>query len=146
MKTYFETTVKAELERKWFVVDADGQRVGRLASRIAFMLRGKNNPKFTSHLDTGDFVVVINADKVRFTGKKLETKQYKQHTGFIGNVKSVSAAELLKKKPEDIVRNAVQGMLPKTSLGRKQLLKLKIYSGSKHPHQAQFTGQSRQSS
>ena len=134
MKTYLPAT---NLPKKWVVVDAEGQVVGRLASRIASILRGKENPAFTAHADTGDFVVVINAEKVRFTGQKLEKKIYRHYTGFIGGLKEEVAGELMERRPEDIIKNAVRGMLPKNILGRQQLSKLKVYTGGDHPHLAQ---------
>lgn len=137
MGTYFKTVEDALQERKWYVVDAADQVVGRLASKIARVLRGKHKPYFAPYMDAGDFVVVVNADKVRFTGNKLQDKKYHHHTGFIGSVKTRSAADLMASSPEEILRKAVQGMLPKTPLGRSQLTKLKIYSGSEHPHSAQ---------
>lgn len=136
-KTYFKTTEAALSERKWVVVDANGQVVGRIASQIASILRGKNKPDFTPHVDCGDFVVVLNADKVVFTGRKLEQKNYYHHTGFPGGVISTSAGELMANKPERVIENAVKRMLPKTPLGRKQFGKLKVYVGGSHPHQAQ---------
>jgi large subunit ribosomal protein L13 len=123
--------------RRWFVVDAQGKVLGRLATRIAMVLRGKNKPEFTPHLDTGDFVVVVNADQLTLTGKKLDQKMYYRHSGYTGGLKETSARHLLKKKPEEILRHAVRGMLPKNSLGRHLLKKLKIYIGAEHPHQAQ---------
>ena len=137
MGTFFKTVEKAQEDRKWFIVDATDQVVGRLASKIASVLRGKHKADFAPYADGGDFVVVVNAEKVRFTGNKLEEKMYHHHTGFIGSVKSFTAAQLMEKKPEEIIRKAVQGMLPKTTLGRNQLTKLKIYTGTEHPHAAQ---------
>uniref|UniRef100_A0A7V6DQW3 Large ribosomal subunit protein uL13 n=1 Tax=Desulfobacca acetoxidans TaxID=60893 RepID=A0A7V6DQW3_9BACT len=128
---------KDEVARRWFVVDAQGKVLGRLASRIATVLRGKNKPEFTPYLDTGDFVVVLNADQLLLTGKKLDQKKYYRHSGYPGGLKEISARDMLKKKPEEILRHAVRGMLPKNSLGRHQLKKLKIYVGAEHPHQAQ---------
>lgn len=136
--TFFESKEDAAQARKWFVVDAADQVVGRLATKIARILRGKDNPRFTPHTDTGDFVVVINAERVRFTGNKLEGKVYHHHTGFIGSVKSITAGELLADKPEEVIMKAVQGMLPKNPLGRNALSKLKVYKGSEHPHKAQL--------
>lgn len=135
MKSYMAK--KGEVARRWFVVDAQGKVLGRLASRIATVLRGKNKPQFTPFLDTGDFVVVVNAGDVKLTGNKLDQKIYYRHSGFIGGLKEISARHLLKKKPEEVLRHAVRGMLPKNSLGRHQLKKLKIYTGTEHPHQAQ---------
>jgi large subunit ribosomal protein L13 len=135
MKTY--TARKGEVPRNWYVVDAQGKILGRLASRIAMVLRGKTKPVFTPHMDTGDFVVVVNAGQVRLTGKKLDNKFYYRHSGYPGGIKSISARHLLQKKPEEVLRHAVRGMLPKNSLGRHLLKKLKIYSGREHPHEAQ---------
>lgn len=135
MKSYMAKTL--EVPRRWFVVDAKGKVLGRLASRIAMVLRGKNKPEFTPHMDAGDFVVVLNAGDVRLTGRKLDQKIYYRHSGYIGGLKEISARHLLKKKPEEVLRHAVRGMLPKNSLGRNLLRKLKIYTGAEHPHQAQ---------
>jgi large subunit ribosomal protein L13 len=137
MKTYVESKERAEQERKWVLFDADNQNVGRLASEIARVLRGKDNPRYTPHTDCGDFVVVINADKVHFTGDKEDRKIYYHHTGFIGGIKDETAKKLRARKPEEIIKRAVQGMLPKNPLGRKQLGKLKVYAGNTHPHAAQ---------
>jgi large subunit ribosomal protein L13 len=126
-----------ELEKKWLLVDADGKILGRLASQIATRLRGKHKPIFTYHADTGDFVVVVNADKVALTGSKWHKKIYYRHTGYLGGLKQISAKKLLEKKPEEVLRLAVKRMLPKNSLGRRQLKKLKIYAGPEHPHKAQ---------
>jgi large subunit ribosomal protein L13 len=135
MKTY---SAKArDIKRKWCVVDATDKILGRLASNIATRLRGKHKPVYTSHVDTGDFIIVVNADKVRLTGKKWSDKLYHHHTGYIGGLKTASAEELLSKKPEELIRHAVRGMLPKNSLGRTMLKKLKVYTGADHPHQAQ---------
>ena len=127
----------SEREQKWFLVDAKNKIVGRLATSIANLLRGKSNPQYTPHQDSGDFVVVINARQVRFTGKKLEEKKYYRHSGHVGGLKMRTAREQLEKHPELVLKNAVKGMLPKTSLGRKQLTKLKIYAGPEHTHMAQ---------
>jgi len=135
MKSY--TARAGEVPRLWYVVDAQGKVLGRLASRIAMVLRGKNKPTFTPHLDTGDFVVVVNAAQVQLTGRKLDNKMYYRHSGFTGGLKTVSARGLLQTKPTDLLRHAVRGMLPKNSLGRQLLKKLKIYPGGEHPHQAQ---------
>ncbi len=135
MKTYMAK--KGEVERKWYIIDAKDKIVGRLATKIATILRGKHKPVFTPHVDTGDFVIVINADKIKFTGKKLEKKVYYRHTGYIGNLKATSAKEMLQKKPEEIIRLAVKGMLPKNKMRKKLLKKLRIYRGEEHPHQAQ---------
>ena len=126
-----------EVERKWYMVDAEGTVLGRLASNIATRLRGKHKPIYTPHVDTGDFIVVINAEKVILTGKKLEQKVYYRHSGYPGGIKSIPAAKLQQKKPEELIRLVVKGMLPKSSLGRNMIKKLKIYAGDKHPHEAQ---------
>ncbi len=126
-----------EIERKWFVVDAESKVLGRLASEIATRLRGKHKPNYSTFQDAGDFVVVVNAEKVRLTGKKLANKKYYHHTGYIGGLKECTAEELLVKHPTDVLFKAVQGMLPKNSLGRAQLKKLKVYAGWNHPHEAQ---------
>jgi len=135
MKTF--VAKEHEIEKDWILVDARDKVVGRLATQIAMRLRGKHKPTFTPHADTGDFVVVVNADKVRLTGAKLTNKKYYRYTGYIGGLKETTAAEMLEKKPENVLRSAVWGMLPKNSLGRRQIKKLKIYSGSEHPHEAQ---------
>ncbi len=126
-----------DVVRKWHVIDADGMIVGRLATRIAMILRGKNKPIFTPHVDTGDFVIIVNADKVRFTGNKLEKKTYYRHSGYPGGIKQETAGDIMKKSPERILMSAVRGMLPKNRIGRQQLKKLKVYSGAEHPHKAQ---------
>ena len=125
------------IERKWFVVDAAGQTLGRLASEVAKVLRGKNKPIFTPHIDTGDYVIVVNADKIAVTGKKMEQKRYYRHSDYIGGLKSVSLREMMEKKPEEVVRKAVKGMLPKGQLGSEMISKLHVYAGSEHPHAAQ---------
>ena len=135
MKTY-HTPVK-EIERKWYVVDADGKVLGRLASEIATRLRGKHKPNYSPHMDVGDFIVVVNAEKVKLTGNKLEDKMYYHHSGYIGGLKEKTAKELLEKKPEELLKSAVKGMLTKNTLGRQQFSKLKVYAGSDHPHAAQ---------
>ena len=127
----------SEIERKWYVVDAAGQPLGRLASRVAHVLRGKHRPEFTPHVDTGDFVIVTNAAQVRLTGNKAEGKFYHQHSGYPGGLRSESAGHLLERQAERVVEKAVKGMLPKNNLGRKLISKLKIYAASEHPHQAQ---------
>jgi len=127
----------AELEKKWLHIDATDAVVGRLATQIADILRGKNKPYFTPNTDCGDFVVITNCEKVKFTGKKWDDKTYYWHTGYIGGLKQRTAKEQLEKNPQLILMNAVKGMLPKTSLGRKQLTKLKVYTGETHPHEAQ---------
>ncbi len=126
-----------EIERKWFIVDAESKILGRLATEIATRLRGKHKPNYSTFQDVGDFVVVVNAEKVRLTGKKLTGKKYYHHTGYIGGLKECTAEELLEKHPTDVLFKAVQGMLPKNSLGRAQLKKLKVYAGGDHPHDAQ---------
>jgi large subunit ribosomal protein L13 len=128
---------KGEIIRKWHLVDANGKTLGRLASRVAILLRGKHKPTFTPHMDVGDFVVVVNADKVALTGNKWKQKLYIHHSGYPGGLKSISAEKMKEKKPERLITMAVQGMLPKNKLGRKVLKKLKVYSGEAHPHQAQ---------
>jgi large subunit ribosomal protein L13 len=128
----------AEVERRWLVVDAEDQVLGRLATRVATILRGKHKAIFTPHVDTGDFVIVVNAEKVKLTGNKREQKTYHRHTGYVGHVKSITADKLLASPHADrVVRTAVRGMLPKNSLGRQMLRKLKVYSGPEHPHAAQ---------
>jgi large subunit ribosomal protein L13 len=131
------TPKDAEAQRKWLIVDADGQVLGRLASRIASILRGKHKPEFTAHLDVGDHVVVVNAEKVHLTGRKLTDKMYRWHTGYIGGLREISAGTMLKTHPERVIEWAVQGMLPKNRLGRAMAKKLKVYRGSDHPHAAQ---------
>ncbi len=132
-----ESAKKETVSRKWYVVDADGEVVGRLASRIAHVLRGKHKPSYTPHVDTGDYVVVINAEKVRFSGSKWDQKEYITFSGYPGGQKSRTARETLDKKPIDIIENAVRGMLPKNTLGRQMFKKLFVYVGGEHPHQAQ---------
>ncbi|MBR9920085.1 MAG: 50S ribosomal protein L13 [Bacteroidetes bacterium] len=129
---------KEEVERKWFIVDAEGEIVGRLSTKIASVLRGKHKPSYTPHVDTGDYVIVINADKVRFTGQKMEQKEYIRYTGYPGGQRRATPADLVShNKPEAILENAVKGMLPKNRLGRAMVKKLFLYSGEEHPHQAQ---------
>jgi large subunit ribosomal protein L13 len=135
MKTYVATP--ADRQRDWYVVDAEGQTLGRRATRIADALRGKRKPEYTPHIDTGDFVVVINAEKIHVTGNKLEQKRYWRHTGYPGGIKSRSLGEMLDKRPEEVIRKAVKGMLPRNRLARRQLTKLKVYAGPDHPHAAQ---------
>src|SRR5512136_3419385 len=135
MKTYHAK--KEEIERGWFVVNAEGKVLGRLASQVARVLRGKHKPTFSPHVDTGDFVVVVNARKVTLTGRKLKDKKYYHHTGYPGGIREARAEKLLAKKPTEMVRIAVKGMLPKNSLGRQMIRKLKIYAGPNHPHEAQ---------
>ncbi|TNF62237.1 MAG: 50S ribosomal protein L13 [Deltaproteobacteria bacterium] len=127
----------SEIERKWYVVDAAGQPLGRLASKVAHVLRGKHRPEYTPHVDTGDFVIVINAAQVRLTGKKAENKEYHHHSGYPGGLKSQSYGDLLERKPEFVVERAVKGMLPKNSLGRQMFRKLKVHPEGTHPHVAQ---------
>jgi large subunit ribosomal protein L13 len=126
-----------ELEKRWYLVDADGQNLGRLATRIADTLRGKRKPEYTPHVDTGDFVVVVNAEKVAVTGKKLQQKLYYRHSGYPGGLRSRTLAEQLQRRPTEVLRKAVKGMLPRNRLSRAQLLKLKVYAGPEHPHEAQ---------
>jgi large subunit ribosomal protein L13 len=135
MKTY--QAKKEEADHQWYLVNADGKVLGRLASELAKILRGKNKPAFTPHVDTGDFIIVINAEKVVLTGKKMKDKIYYHHTGYPGGIKEIRAEKLLAKKPTEMLRIAVKGMLPKNSLGRQMLGKLKIYKGPNHPHEAQ---------
>ena len=126
-----------ELERRWYVVDADGEILGRLATRIADTLRGKRKPEYTPHVDTGDFVVVVNAEKIAVTGKKLEQKRYYRHSGYPGGLRERTLAEQLGRRPTEVLRIEVKGMLPKNRLARQQITKLKIYAGPAHPHEAQ---------
>ncbi len=135
MKTFIAK--KEGVSRDWYLIDAQDKVLGRLAAEIASRLRGKHKPEFTPHADTGDFVVVINAEKIALTGKKLDDKVYYHHSGYPGGIKSITAGKLLKKKPEEVLRIAVKGMLPKNSLGKLMLKKLKIYAGTDHPHEAQ---------
>jgi large subunit ribosomal protein L13 len=135
MKTY--QAKKEELIYQWYLVNAEGKVLGRLATELAKILRGKNKPTYTPHVDTGDFVVIINAEKVMLTGKKMKDKIYFHHTGYPGGLKEISAEKLLVKKPTEMIRIAVKGMLPKNSLGRQMIRKLKIYAGPNHPHEAQ---------
>ena len=135
MKTF--VAKEREVDRKWYLVDAEDKILGRLATQIATRLRGKHKPEFTPHADTGDFIVVVNAEKIALSGKKWEKKIYYRHSGYIGGLKEITARKLLEKKPEDVLRFAVRGMLPKNSLGRRQLKKLKIYVGPDNPHEAQ---------
>ena len=135
MKTY--NAKPGEIARHWYVVDADGQTLGRLATRIADQLRGKGKPEYTPHVDTGDFVIVVNAEKVRVTGKKLEQKIYYRHSGYPGGLRERTLAEQLARRPEEVIRKAVKGMLPKNKLAAAQLRKLKVYAGPEHPHAAQ---------
>ncbi len=135
MKTF---SAKAEeINREWFLIDAEGKTLGRMASEIALRLRGKHKPEFTPHVDTGDYIVVVNADKVAVTGNKLNDKIYHHHTGYVGNLKSIKLKDLLDKHPERVIEKAVKGMLPKNTLGRQMYRKLKVYAGPSHPHEAQ---------
>ena len=135
MKTF--SAKPHEVKRDWYVVDAEGKTLGRLATEVATRLRGKHKPTYTPHLDSGDYVVVINADKVELAGEKAADKLYHRHSGFPGGIKSVPFAEMMDKKPTQIIETAVKGMLPKTKLGREMGKKLKVYAGSEHPHAAQ---------
>ena len=135
MKTY--NAKPGEIAREWYVVDADGKTLGRLATTIADTLRGKNKPQYTPHVDTGDFVVVVNAEKIAVTGNKLREKMYYRHSGHPGGLKKRTLSDMLERRPEEVIRLAVRGMLPKNRLARKQLTKLKIYAGPEHPHEAQ---------
>ena len=126
-----------EVARDWYVVDAEGKTLGRLATRIADTLRGKDKPQYTPHVDTGDFVVVVNAEKVQVTGKKLDEKLYRHHSGYPGGLKERPLREQLRRRPTEVIRKAVKGMLPRNRLARAQLLKLKVYAGPEHPHEAQ---------
>ena len=135
MKTYVANA--NDRERNWLVVDATGQTLGRLATQIATALRGKNKPEYTPHVDTGDFVIVVNAEKISVTGNKLADKKYYRHSGYPGGLKVRTLAEQLERRPEEVIRKAVKGMLPRNRLARKQLTKLKVYAGPEHPHIAQ---------
>ncbi|MBX6763475.1 MAG: 50S ribosomal protein L13 [Rubrobacteraceae bacterium] len=135
MKSYMARP--GTVERKWYVIDAEGKHLGRLAAEIAMLLRGKRKPQYTPHVDVGDFVVVVNAEKVVVSGRKAEQKLYRWHTGYPGGLKSRTYEEMLQKRPTEIIRKAVYGMMPKTRLARRQLGKLKIYAGPEHPHAAQ---------
>ncbi len=128
---------EGEICRKWWLVDASGQTLGRLASRLATILQGKNKPVYTAHVDTGDFIVVVNVDKIRITGRKLEQKEYFRHSGYPGGQKSTLMREMFEKHPDRVLMHAVKGMMPRNRLGRAQLKKLKIYTGAEHPHEAQ---------
>ena len=135
MKTYVATP--ADRERNWYVVDASGQTLGRLATQIANALRGKRKPTYTPHIDVGDFVIVVNAEQIQVTGNKRQDKRYYRHSGYPGGLKSRTLQEMLDRRPEEVIRRAVKGMLPRNRLGRKQLTKLKVYVGPDHPHAAQ---------
>jgi len=137
VKKYTYSAKDSDNEGRWCVVDASGAVLGRLATTIASRLQGKHNPLYTPHADTGDWIIVINADKVMLTGKKWDQKNYYHHSGYVGGLKTTTARELRDKRPEDLVRFAVKGMLPKNKLGRKQFKKLKVYVGAQHPHEAQ---------
>ena len=127
----------ADIKRNWFIVDASGKTLGRLASQVASVLKGKTKPVYTTHVDTGDFVIIVNADRIHLTGKKLDQKTYYRHSGYPGGLKAITAGRLMKTKPEQVLKMAIQGMLPKTQLGKSMLSKLKVYAGDKHPHAAQ---------
>ena len=135
MNTYI--VKEKDIVKEWHLINAENKILGRIASEIARILRGKHKPCFTPYLDTGDFVIVINADKILLTGNKLADKNYYKYSGYPGGLKTISAEKLLKKKPEELIRKAIKGMLPKNSLGRKMFKKLKVYKGSEHPHKAQ---------
>ena len=135
MKTF--SAKPAEVKRDWFVVDATGKTLGRLSTEIARRLRGKHKPEYTPHVDTGDYIVVVNAEKVRVTGNKEKDKMYHHHTGYVGNLKSVPLGKMRETHPERIIQNAVKGMLPKNTLGRDMFRKLKVFAGADHPHQSQ---------
>ena len=135
MKTFMASP--DTIERKWYVVDAEGLTLGRLTSAVASVLRGKNKPTFTPHIDTGDYVIVINAEKIAVTGKKMDQKIYYTHSDYVGGLKSATLREMIEKKPEQVIRLAVKGMLPKNSIGRNAARRLKIYQGAEHPHAAQ---------
>lgn len=135
MKTFMASP--ATIDRKWYVVDAEGKTLGRLASEVAKVLRGKNKPIFTPHIDTGDYVIVVNAEKIKVTGKKLDQKVYYNHSDYVGGMKETTLREKMAKKPEDVIYLAVKGMLPKGPLGREMITKLHVYAGADHKHQAQ---------
>lgn len=135
MKTFMASP--ATIERKWYVVDAEGKTLGRLASEVARVLRGKNKPIFTPHMDTGDYVIIVNAEKVKVTGRKLDQKIYYRHTGYVGGLKGTTLKEMLAKHPERVIEHAVKGMLPKGPLGRQMYKKLFVYAGPEHKHAAQ---------
>jgi large subunit ribosomal protein L13 len=134
-KTYLEKP--ADVQRKWYLVDAEGKTLGRLAARVATLLRGKHKPTFTPHVDTGDHVVIINAEKIRLTGNKMETKTYSRHSGYPGGLKTLTAQHIHDRRPTQLLTRAIQGMLPKTPLGKHMAKKLRVYAGTAHPHQAQ---------
>ena len=137
MKKYTYSAKDSDNQNRWWVVNAEGAVLGRLASQVAAALRGKNNPLYTPHADLGDSVVVINAEKIVLTGRKMDQKNYYRHSGYIGGLKTITAKKLIEKRPEDVIRFAVKGMLPKNSLGRRLFKKLKVYAGDQHPHEAQ---------
>lgn len=134
-KTYLEKP--ADVQRKWYLIDAEGKTLGRLAARVATVLRGKHKPTFTPHVDTGDHVVIINAEKIRLTGNKMETKTYSRHSGYPGGLKTLTAQHIHDRRPTQLLTLAIQGMLPKTPLGKHMAKKLRVYAGTAHPHQAQ---------
>ena len=134
-KTYLEKP--ADVQRKWHLIDAEGKTLGRLAARVATLLRGKHKPTFTPHVDTGDHVVIINAEKIRLTGNKMETKTYSRHSGYPGGLKTLTAQHIHDRRPTQLLTRAIQGMLPKTPLGKHMAKKLRVYAGTAHPHQAQ---------
>lgn len=137
MKKYTYSTKQTDVKQKWYLVDAEGAVLGRMASVIASRLKGKHNPMYTPNVDTGDSIVVVNAEKIVLTGRKWDQKMYYRHSGYMGGLKEITAKKLLEKRPEDIIKFAVQGMLPKNRLGSKMIKKLKVYSGSDHPHASQ---------
>jgi large subunit ribosomal protein L13 len=137
LKKYTYSAKKSDMDEKWWLVDAEGEVLGRLATQVAARLRGKHNPMFTPHVDSGDSVIVVNAEKIVLTGRKWAQKTYYSHSGYIGGLKEITAKKLLEKRPEDLVRFAVKGMLPKNRLGKTLLKKLKVYAGGSHPHEAQ---------
>lgn len=137
MKKYTYSAKRSDNKENWYVIDAKDKILGRLASRVAYRIRGKNNPLFSPHVDTGDWVIVINADKIRMTGNKLDQKKYYRHSGYIGGLTTETAKVLLNKKPEEVIKKAVRGMLPKNKLGRRLCRKLFVYTGDQHPHAAQ---------
>ena len=137
MKKYTYSAKRSDNQNKWWIVDADGAVLGRLATQVAARLKGKHNPMYTPHVDTGDSVIVINAAKIKLTGRKMDQKNYYRHSGYMGGLKSITARKLMEKRPEDVISHAVKGMLPKNRLGRKLFKKLKVYAGDQHPHGAQ---------
>jgi large subunit ribosomal protein L13 len=137
LKKYTYSAKRSDNKENWYVIDAKDKILGRLASRVAYRIRGKNNPLFSPHVDTGDWVIIINADKIRMTGNKLDQKKYYRHSGYIGGLTTETAKELLQKKPEEVIKKAIRGMLPKNRLGRKLGKKLFVYAGDQHPHAAQ---------